>query len=117
MGWHPWAGTGPRAPALLRRLGKIIASDSQGWARTRKLQAFRQRLSFALMQFVARQLQPALEASLNFSLPELVAPRPTLGVLVPSVDKTKEEGWDAAEEEEVCVPLAPAPKSGLTVGK
>ena len=103
MGWHLWAGTGPRGTALLRRLGKIIAGDSQGWARTCKLQAFRQRLSFALMQFVARQLQSALEASLNFSLPELVAPRPTLGVLVPSVDKTEEEGWDAAEEEEVFV--------------
>ena len=103
MGWHPWAGTGPRGTALLRRLGKIIAGDSQGWARTRKLQAFRQRLSFALMQFVARQLQSALEASLNFSLPKLVAPRPTLGVLVPSVDKTEEEGLDTAEEEGVFV--------------
>ena len=87
----------------MRRLGRIIAGDSQGWERTRKLQAFRKRLSFALMQFVARQLQPALEASLNFSLPELVAPRPTLSVLERLVDKAEEEGWDIAEEKEVFV--------------
>ena len=103
MGWHPWGGVGPKGTALLRRLGKIIAGDSQGWARMRKLQAFRQKLSFALMQFIARQLQPAQEVSPNLSLPD----PETLGpCVIPSTilhDRTEQDGWDAPEEEEYFV--------------
>ena len=103
MGWHPWGGVGPKGAAMLRRLGKIIAGDSQGWARTRKLQAFHQKMSFALMQFVARQLQPAQEASPNFSLPE---PQTSAQPLMPTStlhDRNEQEGWDAPEEEEYFV--------------
>ena len=100
LGWHPWAGTGPKGTALLRRIGKIIAGDSQGWARTHKLQAFRQCLTFALMQRVARQLQPALEISANHALPELATPRQPLSGVVALMDKTEEEAWDKADSTE-----------------
>ena len=100
MGWHPWAGTGPKGTQLLRRLEKIIVGDTQGCLRIQKLQAFRQRLSFALMQLVARQLQPALEAAPNLTLQELELPRPPLAEIVTVVDKTECEEWDAASEGE-----------------
>ena len=103
MGWHPWGGTGPKGTALLRRLGKLIAGDSQGWARTRKLQGFRQKLSFALMQFVARQLQPAHQVLPNLSLPEEQISRPPLTPNIILHDRTEQEGWDAPEEEEYFV--------------
>jgi hypothetical protein len=103
MGWHPWGGTGPKGTGLLHRLGKIIVGDSQGWARTRKLQAFRQQLSFALMQFVARQLQAAHEISPNFSILEVSTLRPPLPAIPETVDPTEQDGWDSAETEEILV--------------
>ena len=110
MGWHPWAGTGPKGTQFLRRHGKIIAGDSQGWTRTRKLQAFRH----ALMQFVAWQLQPAREASPNFCLPEVAVPRLPLPIQCTILDKTEQEGWDAPEEEEFfCGATPPTPAVGI----
>jgi hypothetical protein len=67
------------------------------------LQAFRQRLSFALMQFIARQLQPAHEVSPNLSLPETPFHGPPLAMGPGPLDRTEQEGWDAPEEEEYFV--------------
>ena len=103
LGWHPWGGTGPKGTALLRQLGKIIAGDCQGWTRIQKLQDFRRRLTFALMQCVARQLQAALEVSPNLTLPELMMQRPPLASVADMAEKAQAEGWDQAEDEEIFV--------------
>ena len=101
MGWHPWGGLGPQGGALLRRLEKLVAGDSQGWARSRKIAAFRQPIWFALMQLVAQQLCPALEAHGNFALPvnPAAGPKPLLAG-TQSVSHLECAGWNEPNREE-----------------
>jgi hypothetical protein len=62
MGWHTWGGVGPHAAALLARVEHVIAGDMDGWPRRNLIAAFRRKLTFALMSFVAKQLRAAEDA-------------------------------------------------------
>mgnify|MGYP007086251061 FL=1 len=98
MGWHPWGGLGPNGAALQRRLEKLVAGDAQGWARSRKLQAFRQPVQFALMQCIGQQLGPALEARSNHRIPLRQAQLSALPESTCAIAAVQVGGW--AEEEE-----------------
>ena len=99
MGWHPWAGVGPHGSALRARLEKQIAGDLQGWPRRNIIQAFRARLTFALMAFVARQLR-ASEDALPGGVEEGPAP-PFRGGEVFAT--TELANWEKDAEEETMV--------------
>lgn len=68
MGWHPWGGVGPHGSAMIGRLEKVIAGDLQGWPKRNAIGAFRKRLTFALMAFVAKQLKAAEDARQHIPL-------------------------------------------------
>ena len=100
MGWHPWAGVGPYGAALRARLEKEIAGDLQGWPRRHLIQAFRSKLTFALMAFVARQLR-ASEDALPDAPEEQATPPPFRGGAVFSPSEL--EAWGNEDEEEAMV--------------
>ena len=112
LGWHPWSGVGPKSWALLRRLEKFIAGDLQGWARQKAIQSLFNGLSFALMNFVAQQLHPALQADCNMSLPELAGqaglghtPPTSKELQGPTFQPMEELGWAESREPRFVGPI------------
>ena len=99
MGWHPWAGVGPHGSALRARLEKQIAGDLQGWPRRHVIQAFRARLTFALMAFVARQLRASEDALLG-GVEEGPMPPFRGGAVFATAELAN---WEKDEEEETMV--------------
>ena len=71
---------GPRGSAFLRRLEKLATAGLRDWRLHQAIKAFRGRLSFALMAFVARQLSAAADVLPNDSAPD-APPPPPLGPL------------------------------------
>jgi len=102
MGWHPWAGVGPRGWALQQRLEKQIAGDLQGWPKRRCIQAFRASLTFALMRHVARQLRAA-EDALPTEEQGRINPTPFKGGAVFSDNELASWDKDILEEEALFV--------------
>lgn len=95
MGWHTWGGLGPHGYALLRRIEKQIAGDLQGWPRRNLLLSFRSKVTYALMQYVTRQLRAA-EDALSEGPDEPVLGPPCRGGPVFGDEEMK--GWDTEEE-------------------
>ena len=96
----PWDGTrgggvGPRGHALLQRFEKQIAGDLQGWPRRNLLLDFRSKVTFALMNYVAKQLRAAEDALPEGPGPSPVGP-PCLGG--PVFADVELDGWDQEEE-------------------
>lgn len=99
MGWHTWGGVGPYGSAMLTRLEGVIAGDLQGWPKIHLVNAFRRKLTFALMGFVAKQLRAAEDAMIaepRGDIPPPFTPGPVFTV-------TELVEWEKDEEEAVFV--------------
>jgi hypothetical protein len=99
MCWHLWGGVGPQGAAVLQRLQKAIAGDSQGWVRIQKLANFRQRLSFTVMRYVGEQLLAAKAASGQGALPILTESVPVTPIMGPTFSPLEASGWDQHPKE------------------
>jgi hypothetical protein len=113
MGWHTWGGVGPHAAALLSRVEHVIAGDLDGWPRRNLIAAFRRKLTFALMSFVAKQLRAAEDAIMQ-SPP--VEPSPPF-LPGPVFSATELQAWEQWSDDTLfCGPIKirtrPAPING-----
>ena len=99
MGWHTWGGVGPYASALLARIENAFAGDLQGWPRRNAIAAFRRKLTWALMAFIAKQLKAAEEVILVGEAPPEIQPV----ALGPVFDAPELVVWDADTEDPVFV--------------
>ena len=97
MGWHPWAGLGPRGTTLLRKLEGLVTTGQTGWLKTSSILSLRSRLSFALMAFVAKQLRAVEDTILQ---PALLPPSDATTAAVPVGPLFSDQDLGAWETEE-----------------
>jgi hypothetical protein len=70
LAFHCWGGLGPISSSLINRIIKQLVGDSQGWRKVMVGAAIRHSVSATLMQFVAKQLTPALAVRPRWTIPE-----------------------------------------------